>query len=281
MPTNPPIPIVTLPLFPELDRLLLELLRGLPPADWQRPTLARQWSVKDIVAHLLDGNLRTLSMLRDGHYGTAPADTSYAGIVAYLNRLNADWVQAARRLSPAVLIELLAQSGAEYTAFLATLDPWTPAAFSVAWAGESESLNWFHIAREYTEKWHHQQQIREAVGQPAALMTKELFHPFIDTLLRGLPHAYRQMAAPLGTVVQVRIGTAARGVWQLVRAAEAWQMQPVGEAVLVAAEVVLSPEVAWQLFTKGLSPAAARPSVQLLGNQELAETALRLVAVMA
>ena len=55
MPTNPPIPIVTLPLFPELDRLLLELLRGLPPADWQRPTLARQWSVKDIVAHLLDG----------------------------------------------------------------------------------------------------------------------------------------------------------------------------------------------------------------------------------
>ena len=35
-------PIETLPLFAELDRLLLELLRSLTPADWQRPTLPRQ-----------------------------------------------------------------------------------------------------------------------------------------------------------------------------------------------------------------------------------------------
>ena len=88
--TNSPIPIVTLPLFPALDRLLLELLRSLTPADWQRPTLARQWTVKDVAAHLLDGNLRTLSMLRDGHFGPAPADTSYVGLVVHLNRLNAD-----------------------------------------------------------------------------------------------------------------------------------------------------------------------------------------------
>lgn len=31
-------PIETLPLFPELDRLLLELLCSLTPADWQRST---------------------------------------------------------------------------------------------------------------------------------------------------------------------------------------------------------------------------------------------------
>ena len=34
-------PIDVLPLFAELDRLLLELLRSLTPADWQRPALAR------------------------------------------------------------------------------------------------------------------------------------------------------------------------------------------------------------------------------------------------
>ena len=270
-----------LPLLAVLDELLLKLLSSLTPADWQRPTLARQWTVHDMAAHLLDGNLRTLSMLRDGHFAKAPADASYDGLVAFLNRLNADWVQATRRLSPAVLIELLAQSGVEYTASLATLDPWAPAALAVAWAGESESRNWFHVACEYTEKWHHQQQIREAVGQTTALLTKELFHPFIDTLLRGLPHAYRHVAAPLGTVVQVRIGTAAGGVWQLVKAPDAWQLQPAREAATVAAEVVLGPEVAWQLFTKGLSPAAAQPCVQLLGNQELAKAALQLVAVMA
>ena len=81
------MPIDTLPLFPVLDELLLELLRSLTPADWQRPTLARQWSVKDVAAHLLDGNLRTLSMLRDGHFGEATDDTSYAGLVADITSL--------------------------------------------------------------------------------------------------------------------------------------------------------------------------------------------------
>jgi uncharacterized protein (TIGR03083 family) len=172
---RPPSPIITLPLFPELDRLLLELLPSLTPADWQRPTLAREWTVQDVAAHLLDGNLRTFSMLRDGHFGEAPADTSYAGIVAYLNRLNADWVRAARRLSPAALIELLAQSGREYTAYLNTLDPWAPAAFAVAWAGESASLNWFHMACDYTEKWHRQQLNQHRCGPDRAADATGIF----------------------------------------------------------------------------------------------------------
>jgi uncharacterized protein (TIGR03083 family) len=275
-----PVPIEVLPLFPVLDQLLLELLRSLSPADWQRPTLARQWTVKDVAAHLLDGNLRTLSMLRDGHFAAAPEDPSYGGIVAYLNALNADWVRAARRLSPAVLIGLLEQSGAEYTAFLASLGPWAPATFAVGWAGEAESLNWFHIARDYTEKWHHQQQMQVAVGGPG-LLTKELFGPFIETLLRGLPHAYRAVAAPVGTVVQVRIDTAIGGLWQLAKTAEAWQLQPPATSTASAAEVIMRPEVAWQLFTKGMRPDEARPQVQMLGNQALGEAALHLLAVMA
>ncbi|MFC6222696.1 maleylpyruvate isomerase N-terminal domain-containing protein [Hymenobacter artigasi] len=276
---NQPIPIITLPLFPELDRLLLELLQSLTPADWQRPTLAREWTVQDVAAHLLDGNLRTLSMLRDSHFGEAPADASYAGIVAYLNRLNADWVRAARRLSPAVLIELLAQSGREYTAYLNTLDPWAPAAFAVAWAGESTSLNWFHLAREYTEKWHHQQQIRAAVGQTAPLMQPALFQPFIETMMRGLPHAYRAVAAPVGRLVQVAVTGNAGGLWELARTAEGWQLQPPGAAT-PATTVALAPADAWQLFTKGLSALDARERAQVAGDEGLALAALRMVAVM-
>ncbi|MDB5270095.1 MAG: hypothetical protein JWP58_3135 [Hymenobacter sp.] len=275
----PPVPIVTLPLFPELDRLLLELLRSLTPADWQRPTLARQWTVKDVAAHLLDGNLRTLSMLRDGHFGEAPDDPSYAGLVAYLNRLNADWVRAARRLSPAVLVELLAQSGAEYTAYLNTLDPWGAAAFAVGWAGESESRNWFHIARDYTEKWHHQQQIRTAVGQPAPLMEPALFGPFIETMMRGLPHAYRDVAAPVGTRVRVVVNGNAGGPWELARTAGGWHLQPPGAAT-PAATLTLAPADAWQLFTKGLSAAGARERAQVAGDENLVLAALRMVAVM-
>ena len=276
-----PAPIETLPLFPVLDELLLELLRSLTPEEWQRPTLARLWTVKDVAAHLLDGNLRTLSMLRDGYFGETPDDFSYAGMVAYLNRLNADWVRAACRLSPAVLIDLLAQSGAEYTAYLETLDPWAPATFSVAWAGETKSRNWFHIARDYTEKWHHQQQIREAVGQTAVLMTPALFRPLIETFVRGLPHAYREVAAPMGTVVQLRVGPPIGGGWQLLRTADGWVLAENTAATAPAATVVLPPEVAWKLFTKGLSPAEARPRAQLSGDPALAESLLRLVAVMA
>jgi len=201
--------------------------------------------------------------------------------VAYLNRLNADWVRAARRLSPVVLMELLAQSGAEYTAYLHTLDPWAPAAFAVAWAGETESLNWFHIARDYTEKWHHQQQIRAAVGQTTPLLAPRFFRPFIATMLRGLPHAYRAVAAPEGTVVQVRLEIERDGGWQLVKTAAAWQLRQTVPGATSAAEVVLPPEVAWRLFTKGMSPAEARPLVRVSGNEVLAEAALRLVAVMA
>ncbi|GAA4359172.1 maleylpyruvate isomerase family mycothiol-dependent enzyme [Hymenobacter saemangeumensis] len=273
------LPIDVLPLFPVLDEKLLALLRSLAPADWQQPTLARLWTVKDVAAHLLDGSLRTLAMLRDGHFAEAPDDpASYEGLLRYLNQLNADWVRAARRLSPAQLIDLLAQAGTEYNAFLATLDPWAPATFAVAWAGEAESPNWFHIARDYTEKWHHQQQIHAAVGGPG-LLTPQLFPPFIETLMRGLPHAYRQVAAAPGTVVQVSIAGPIGGCWQLVREDERWRLQvPQGRP---AAEVTLGPDTAWRLFTKGLSPEQARPQVQLAGNLRLAEAALRLVAVMA
>lgn len=78
--------------------------------------------VKDLASHLLDGNLRTLSMLRDDYAGEAPSDVSYAGIVANLNRLNADKIRAARRLRPVVFIEMLVQSGAEYTVCIAALE---------------------------------------------------------------------------------------------------------------------------------------------------------------
>jgi hypothetical protein len=61
---------------------------------------------------------------------------------------------------------LLEYSDKQFFDFLKTLNPNDKAIFSVAWAGESESENWFDVAREYTEKWHHQMQIRLALNKP-------------------------------------------------------------------------------------------------------------------
>ena len=75
--------------------------------------------------------------------------------------------------------------------------------------------------------------------------------------------------------------TQSGGAWSLVKTARAWRLQPVEAGVVPAAEVALLPEVAWRLFTKGLSPTQARPLTQVVGDETLAEATLRLVAVMA
>ena len=56
--------------------------------------------------------------------------------------------------------------------------------FPVSWAGEEESANWFDTAREFTERWHHQQQIRLAVDKPG-IMTREFYFPVLDCFMRG------------------------------------------------------------------------------------------------
>ncbi|NJN42677.1 MAG: hypothetical protein HC811_11030 [Flammeovirgaceae bacterium] len=51
------IPIDTLPSFPKLDEKLLEVSENLNPSDWEMKTLAAKWTIKDVAAHLLDGNI--------------------------------------------------------------------------------------------------------------------------------------------------------------------------------------------------------------------------------
>jgi hypothetical protein len=51
---------------------LTALLRRLTLEDWERPTAAGQWAVRDVVAHLADGALRRLSFHRDGMRPPSP-----------------------------------------------------------------------------------------------------------------------------------------------------------------------------------------------------------------
>lgn len=171
------VPIKVIHLFEGLDSKLLGLLRSLPAEDWHRPTVAKLWTIKDIAAHLLDGNLRMLSMSRDNYLAEYPGNLlTYQDLVDYLNGLNADWVKAMKRVSHTLLMEGLSVTGRAYTEHVRSLDPFDNALFPVSWAGEQSSKNWFHIAREYTEKWIHQQQIRYALGNNE-LMTRTFFIP--------------------------------------------------------------------------------------------------------
>ena len=101
-------PIYVLPLFPLLNEKLISFLKQLSPAEWQRQTVAKQWVIKDVAAHLLDGNYRRIALHRDGWMAEPDVNiNSYSDLVRYLNTSNADWVKATKRLSPPILIELL------------------------------------------------------------------------------------------------------------------------------------------------------------------------------
>ena len=56
-------------------------------------TVAPAWKVKDVAAHLLDTQLRKLSIVRDGYVaGPPPRFESGDEFVAFINQLNRDGV---------------------------------------------------------------------------------------------------------------------------------------------------------------------------------------------
>lgn len=276
-----PKPIYAVDLLPKLDKLLIELLEGLSINDWSLQTIAPEWQVKDVAVHLLDGNLRTLSMLRDHYYGEKPAQIdSYQDLVAFLNQLNADWVKATKRLSPQVIIEWLKKSGEEYCDFLKTLSPNENATFSVAWAGENESKNWFHIAREYTEKWHHQQQIRLAVQSEKELLKEEWYLPYLDTSVRALPYHYRTVKSAANDLIKFIFRGERDKVWFLKYQDNKWELLTETDEN-PHCEVIIKDAYAWRIFTKGMDKKEAIAESEIIGNRAIGLRIFEMTAVMA
>lgn len=265
--------------LPALNEAFLTLIKGLSAEEWQAQTVASQWKVKDVVAHLLDGNIRILSMLRDGYQGEAAEITSYEDLVAFINRLNADWVQAMKRVSPEMLILLHELTGPLYNAYYASLDPLGKATFPVAWAGEEESKNWMHIAREYTEKFLHQQQIRDAVKRPG-IMTEAFFLPFVEVCLKALPHTFRDVPAKDGTCIKLSIPGEYGGNWYLLANDRQWVISST-TATKPVAEVTIAAEAFWQLVSKSKRHTDLAALIEVKGDRLLAEKVLSMVSFIA
>ena len=271
-------PILCAPLLRHVDARLIQLLRDLRPDEWELQTIAPAWKVRDVVAHLLDTVLRKLSMVRDHFFVEQPQIRSEQDVIELVNRLNREGVTVYRRLSPPVLIEMMETACRQSAVFHESLDSFAPAAFSsVSWAGESTSLNWFDTARELTERWHHQQQIRLATER-LGIMTPELYHPDLDCFVRGLPHAFRDIDSPSGTTVQLDIAGDCGGTWLLAKDNSGWAFAE--SANSPAATVIIPQEIAWRVFTKGIDrkEAIARSSIE--GDAALGERVFHLTAIV-
>jgi uncharacterized protein (TIGR03083 family) len=280
MPLEPLLPVDTRPLFRPVSSALVNLLRQAAPADWDRPTVAGEWLVRDVVAHLLDTTVRRLSFHRDRMTPPPPpaAIDSERDFVAFINGLNAQWVTAARRLSPRVLADLYARASAEQADWFESQRLDGPALFSVSWAGEITSENWFDIGREFTELWHHQQQIRMALGA-AALPDPRLLRAVIDVAVRGLPHAYRDVGGIPGQTVVIDVTGPAGGQWTLVRVGDRWTLSR-GATGSETARVRLDQDLAWKvLFNAARGPEAVQ-GIRISGDADLAGALLRARSVI-
>ena len=272
-------PILCAHLLRRVDEKLIELLLSLSASEWDAQTVAPRWKVRDVAAHLLDTVLRKLSIVRDSWYVENVKIQSPQDVVTLVNRLNEEGVTVYRRLSPPVLIDMMKMACEQSAGFHESLDPFAPATFGVSWAGEATSLNWFDTARELTERWHHQQQIRDATHRPG-IMTPELYYPVLDCFLRGLPHLYRDTEAPLGTVLLVEIAGECGGQWFLSKESDRWELVK-RSAADPAAHVTIPQEIAWRIFTKGIDRDSASAQIKIQGDPPLGNLVLKLTAIVA
>jgi hypothetical protein len=129
-----PEPILVVDLFPLERAALLDLLESLDPVAWERATVCTGWAVRDLAAHLVGDDLGLVSRARDAY---RPARRDHEDLVVFINRQNAEWVQATRRLSPRVLRTLLEVGGRGTQRHFESLDPFAMGG-PVSWASGDE-----------------------------------------------------------------------------------------------------------------------------------------------
>ena len=270
-------PIMVIDLFPEILDELLSLLSGLSAEEWTKPTACPSWSVKDVALHLLGDDIGILSRQRDGFSSDLPIQ-GWEELVALINTGNETWVHTTRGISSRLLCELLGFTGSKVHEYLNSVDP-NSIGGPVSWAGPDPAPVWLDLAREYTERWHHQQHIRDAVDRPG-LKQPRFFAPVLDTFVRALPHTYRRVAAVDGTLVTLTIVGDSGNRWSLLREGERWNLyQEISRKPDV--EVVMGEEIAWRAFTRGLSRNKVEAQAKILGDQPLGTKILDTVSIIA
>ena len=267
-----PLPVVdTRSFFRPVSSSLVRLLNGFTSEQWNRRTVAGAWTVRDVLAHLIDVSLRRVSFDRDRLVPPPPpfAIHNDRDFARFINGLNHEWVSTVKRFSPRVLGELFALASEDLSTFVEERSLDGPGLFGVSWAGERESAAWFDIGREFAEIWHHQMQIRMAVGAPP-LADPRYLKAVLELSVRALPYAYRDVAAPKGQTLTLEVTGPSGGIWTLTRHDEnSWTLLA-GAPERADARITMADDVAWRMLYNALPPAEADAAIVIEGQAELA-----------
>jgi hypothetical protein len=176
------------------------------------------------------------------------------------------------------LTDLLELTGGWIATLVESLPPHEPARFAVSWAGESVSENWMDTGRDYTERWHHQAQIRDAVGA-RRLLEPGWLEPLLDISVRVLPRTYAALDAPPGSTISLVVEGETNGSWTLERGETGWRVLR-GRADAPAAIVRVAADDVWRLFYNALPLDEIRARVAIEGDATLAQPLLRARSVI-
>jgi hypothetical protein len=235
--------------------------------------------VHGIALHLVGGSLNVISWLRDGFRGTpAPEGVGEAGFIGWLDDLQAGWVEAARRISPRLVVELLDWSRAGYDDALGSHDPSSVIAH-VSWASDAPVPLWLDHARELTEKWIHRQQLLEALGRPSDLRA-DLGRPVLDALRWAYPYRLRDHVRPPGALVVIDAGDehdSRLGChWRLVSDGVQWSFDGDARGIEVA-RITTTAEQLWRLLSNNR---VDRDAIMATGDPQLLDALLRVRAII-
>jgi uncharacterized protein (TIGR03083 family) len=260
-------------LFRLEGRRLSDLLRSLSAPDWERPTACPGWSVLGLASHLLGGDLGLLARQRDGHHGTpAPEELSEEGFISWLDELQIEWVRAARRLSPRLVVELLDWAAPQLAEMVGSQDASASTA-SVSWASAGPVPVWLDHARELSERWIHRQQILEAVGAPSDLR-EDLGGPVLDGLRWAYPFRLEPHQRPEGATVEISVtGDEVELGWYVVSDGAAWSFRSAACDPL-AARLRMTSEQAWRLLSNNFDK-DAHGEVLASGDAEIVAALMR------
>ena len=151
---------------------------------------------------------------------------------------------------------------------------------TVSWAAPgAPAPTWLDVAREYTEYWVHQQQVRDAVGRPGA-SSERLMTPVIDTFVRAVPYALRHLAPAPGSHLHLEVTGPGGGTWTIRRQEAAWAADRGPAAQGAATLVRLSADTLWRVATRGITVETARGRATVTGDHALGSAVLTLVAII-
>jgi uncharacterized protein (TIGR03083 family) len=175
---------------------VINLCTSLTDDEWNAPTPCPGWSVADVVAHLIDleswgaGDPRPVIEI---DWSTLPHIKNAVGRVTEVG------VVARRGMPPAQLLSEYRSVMMRRVAHLSGITGNVPSPFGGDIPVEQS------LSMRILDTWVHEQDIRDAIGQPGGLTTSGALVTG-HMLLRGLPKAWgKKVAPPVGSTLRVTV----------------------------------------------------------------------------